>query len=34
MQSFEPKPSLFDIQEVFEAKMKLIEQRLESKGIN
>ncbi|MFH4967096.1 tetratricopeptide repeat-containing sensor histidine kinase [Gaetbulibacter sp. M240] len=34
MQSLEPKPSLFDIQEVFEAKTKLIEQRLESKGIN
>ncbi|GAA4280878.1 hypothetical protein GCM10022260_12990 [Gaetbulibacter aestuarii] len=34
MQSLEPKPSLFDIQEVFEAKTKLIEQRLESKGIS
>ncbi|MCR8666585.1 tetratricopeptide repeat-containing sensor histidine kinase [Aestuariibaculum sp. M13] len=33
MQSLDPKPSLFDIQEVFEAKVKLIEQRLESKGI-
>tara|TARA_R110002049_G_scaffold3795_5_gene27625 strand:+ start:100779 stop:102857 length:2079 start_codon:yes stop_codon:yes gene_type:complete len=33
MQSLEPKPSLFDIQEVFEEKTKLIEQRLESKGI-
>ncbi|MFY0713927.1 tetratricopeptide repeat-containing sensor histidine kinase [Seonamhaeicola sp. NFXS20] len=34
MQSLEPKPSLFDVQEVFEDKLKLIEQRLESKGIN
>jgi signal transduction histidine kinase len=33
MQSLEPKPSLFDIQEVFESKIKLIEQRLENKGI-
>lgn len=33
MQSLEPKPSLFDIQEVFEAKIKLIEQRVEGKGI-
>lgn len=33
MQSLEPKPSLFDIQEVFEGKVKLIEQRMESKGI-
>ncbi|NMH87822.1 tetratricopeptide repeat-containing sensor histidine kinase [Flavivirga algicola] len=33
MQSLEPKPSLFDIQEVFEDKVKLIEQRMESKGI-
>lgn len=33
MQSLEPKPSLIDIQEVFEEKIKLIEQRLESKGI-
>ena len=34
MQSLEPKPSLFDIQEVFEDKIKLIDQRIESKGIN
>ncbi|TYA64983.1 sensor histidine kinase, partial [Seonamhaeicola marinus] len=34
MQSLEPKPSLFDVQEVFEDKIKLIEQRVESKGIN
>ena len=33
MQSLEPKPSLFDIQEVFESKVKLVEQRMESKGI-
>ncbi|ALJ06330.1 ATP-binding protein [Pseudalgibacter alginicilyticus] len=33
MQSLDPKPSLFDVQEVFEDKVKLIEQRLESKGI-
>ncbi|GAA4293204.1 tetratricopeptide repeat-containing sensor histidine kinase [Aestuariibaculum suncheonense] len=33
MQSLDPKPSLFDIQEVFESKIKLIEQRMESKGI-
>ncbi len=33
MQSLEPKPSLFDIQEVFEDKVKLVEQRMESKGI-
>ena len=33
MQSLEPKPSLFDVQEVFEDKIKLIEQRMESKGI-
>lgn len=33
MQSLEPKPSLFDIQEVFEDKIKLVEQRMESKGI-
>jgi signal transduction histidine kinase len=33
MQSLEPKPSLIDIQEVFEEKIKLIERRLESKGI-
>ncbi len=34
MQSLEPKPSLFDIQEVFETKVKLIEQRMENKGID
>ncbi len=34
MQSLEPNPSLFDIQEVFEDKIKLIEQRLDSKGID
>ena len=34
MQSLEPKPSLFDIQEVFETKLRLIEQRMESKGID
>ena len=34
MQSLEPKPSLFDVQEVFEDKVKLIEQRMENKGIN
>ncbi len=33
MQSLEPKPSLFDIQEVFENKVRLIDQRIESKGI-
>ncbi|MEP3837936.1 MAG: ATP-binding protein [Algibacter sp.] len=33
MQSLEPKPILFDIQEVFEAKLKLVEQRVEGKGI-
>ncbi|MFD0989851.1 ATP-binding protein [Mariniflexile jejuense] len=33
MQSLEPKPTLFDIQEVFEEKVKLIDQRMESKGI-
>lgn len=33
MQSLEPNPTLFDVQEVFEEKIKLIEQRLESKGI-
>ncbi len=34
MQSLEPKPSLFDIQEVFESKVRLIEQRAENKGIS
>ena len=33
MQSLDPKPSLFDIQEVFESKVRLIEQRIENKGI-
>ena len=33
MQSLEPKPSLFDVQEVFESKVKLVEQRMENKGI-
>jgi two-component system, sensor histidine kinase and response regulator len=33
MQSLEPKPTLFDIQEVFEEKVRLIDQRMESKGI-
>ncbi|MFD1615398.1 tetratricopeptide repeat-containing sensor histidine kinase [Gelatiniphilus marinus] len=33
MQSLEPKPTLFDIQEVLEDKVKLIEQRTENKGI-
>lgn len=33
MQSLKPKPSLFDIQEVFEDKVKLVEQRMENKGI-
>ncbi|WP_034043374.1 tetratricopeptide repeat-containing sensor histidine kinase [Wocania ichthyoenteri] len=33
MHSLEPKPSLFDVQEVFEDKVKLVEQRLENKGI-
>lgn len=33
MQSLEPKPTLFDVQEVFEEKVRLIEQRMENKGI-
>ncbi|MGC6431746.1 MAG: tetratricopeptide repeat-containing sensor histidine kinase [Jejuia sp.] len=33
MQSLKPSPGFFDIQDVFEEKIKLIEQRLESKGI-
>jgi len=33
MQSLEPKPSLIDVQEIFEDKIKLVEQRLEKKGI-
>jgi len=34
MQSLEPRPSLFDVQEVFETKVKLIEKRMENKGID
>ncbi len=34
MQSLEPKPSLFDIQEVFADKVKLIERKLDAKGIH
>ena len=33
MQSLEPKPSLFDIQEVFYDKVKLIEQKMQSKNV-
>lgn len=33
MQSLEPKPTLFDVQEVFEEKVRLIDQRMENKGI-
>ncbi len=33
MQSLKPSPSFFDIQDVFEEKVKLIEQRLDNKGI-
>lgn len=33
MQSLEPKPTLFDVQEVFEDKVRLVEQRMENKGI-
>lgn len=33
MQSLEPKPSIFDIQEVFADKVKFIERKLEAKGI-
>ncbi|MCL5129002.1 ATP-binding protein [Algibacter sp. L4_22] len=33
MQSLEPKPSLFDVQEVFKDKVQLVEQRMEKKGI-
>lgn len=33
MQSLEPKPTLFDVQEVFEEKVKLVEHRMENKGI-
>ena len=34
MHSLEPNPTLFDVQEVFEDKVNLIEQRLDSKGID
>jgi signal transduction histidine kinase len=33
MQSLEPSPSLFDLQEVFADKINLLEQKLEKKGI-
>ncbi|RAJ13498.1 tetratricopeptide repeat-containing sensor histidine kinase [Olleya aquimaris] len=33
MQSLEPKPSLFDIQEVFSEKVKLMDQKFEAKGV-
>lgn len=33
MQSLDPKPTLFDVQEVFKEKVKIIENRLNSKGI-
>lgn len=33
MQSLEPKPSLFDIQEVFAEKAKLMDQKFEAKGV-
>ncbi len=33
MQSLEPKPSLFDIQEVFAEKVKLMDQKIEAKGL-
>ncbi|AEH01541.1 ATP-binding protein [Lacinutrix sp. 5H-3-7-4] len=33
MQSLEPKPSLFDVQEVFLDKIKLVEQKMQIKGI-
>lgn len=33
MQSLEPLPTLFDVQEVFRDKVQLIEQRMEKKGI-
>ena len=34
MHSLDPKPTLFDVQEIFEDKIKLIEQRLNNKGID
>lgn len=33
MQSLKPKPSLFDVQEVFYEKVKLVEQKMQAKGI-
>ncbi|WP_299890060.1 tetratricopeptide repeat-containing sensor histidine kinase [uncultured Lacinutrix sp.] len=33
MQSLKPKPSLFDVQEVFYEKIKLIEQKMQTKGV-
>ena len=33
MQSLKPKPSLFDVQEVFYDKIKLVEQKMQSKGV-
>ena len=33
MESLKPKPDFFDIQEVFKAKSKLVEQKMEKKGI-
>lgn len=33
MQSLNPKPSLFDVQEVFNEKVKLVEQKMQKKGI-
>lgn len=33
MQSLKPKPSLFDVQEVFYDKIKLVDQKMQSKGI-
>ncbi len=34
MQSLEPKPSLFDIQEVFQEKLKLVEQKIQAKKVS
>ena len=33
MQSLEPKPTLFDIQEVFAEKVKLMDQKFDAKGV-
>lgn len=33
MQSLKPKPSLFDIQKVFDEKIKLVERKMQNKGI-